>query len=67
MERLATTFALPFVVFPAGAVFAIIVGWALHQVHSYVNPGAPPFFALLLVLVIMGAGFAADMMAPKHR
>jgi hypothetical protein len=67
MERLATTFALPFVVFPAGAVFAILVGWSLHQVHSYVSKDAAPFFALILVLIIMGAGFVADNMAGRRR
>jgi hypothetical protein len=67
MERIATALSLPLIVFPAGAVFAIVVGWMLHQVSIYVSRQSAPFFALALVILIMAAGFVADNMAGRRR
>jgi F0F1-type ATP synthase assembly protein I len=44
---------LPFIVFPAAAVVAIFIGWLLHQVPRTVAP----VVALILTLLVTGAGF----------
>jgi len=59
MERIATALSVPFMVFPAAAVVAIFVGWLLHQVNKEVAP----FIALVLVILIMAAGFMASSRA----
>jgi len=59
MERIATAFTVPFIVFPAAAVVAIFVGWLLHQVDKEFAP----IVALVLVLLITAAGFIASSRA----
>ncbi|MEA2641235.1 MAG: hypothetical protein QOF51_2629 [Chloroflexota bacterium] len=66
MDRITNAFTIPFVVIPGAAVVAILIGVLLHRFDGlYISPNlrVAPIVALVLVLLVMGAGFIADRMA----
>jgi hypothetical protein len=61
---------IPIGVLLTAAVVAIAVGLLLHQVPKAIHTGGieipiAPLVALILVLIVMGAGWVADSRAPQ--